>query len=209
MICRLCGVDKEVSCFRPKKRQCKSCLVAIAVAYQRAHPERKKVYQKRYEQAHAAGIVEKRRTKSEQKSEYDRARYKEKREQILTRIAGNRIPIRAYQNHRLATNPNVKLAKRLRNRVRGAMNGGVRAGSAITDMGCTVEELRMHIESQFRPGMSWETWGNRGWHIDHIIPLASFDLTDREQFLRACHYTNLQPLWAEENHAKSKKVVAP
>jgi hypothetical protein len=55
--------------------------------------------------------------------------------------------------------------------------------------------------------MSWGNYGFRGWHIDHIIPLASFDLTDREQFLKACHHTNLQPMWAKENLSKGSKLV--
>ena len=54
--------------------------------------------------------------------------------------------------------------------------------------------------------MNWKGWSVRGWHIDHIIPLVSFDLTDRKQFLKACHYTNLQPLWAEENLRKGAKI---
>ena len=51
--------------------------------------------------------------------------------------------------------------------------------------------------------MTWENYGRMGWHMDHIIPLANFDLTDRQQFLEACHYTNLQPLWWQENLMKS------
>jgi hypothetical protein len=52
--------------------------------------------------------------------------------------------------------------------------------------------------------MSWDNYGK--WHLDHIIPLSSFDLTNREQFLKAAHYTNYQPLWAHENFMKRAKL---
>ena len=63
-----------------------------------------------------------------------------------------------------------------------------------------------YIESLFQPGMTWENYGRRGWHLDHIIPLTHFDLTIRKQFLRACHYANLQPLWAKDNIKKSDSL---
>ena len=77
--------------------------------------------------------------------------------------------------------------------------------SAMRLLGCTATELVMYLESKFLPGMSWD---NRGkvWHIDHIRPLASFDLTDVEQQRVACHYTNLQPLWASDNFRKGARV---
>jgi len=50
-----------------------------------------------------------------------------------------------------------------------------------------------------------KNWSHSGWHIDHIVPLAHFNLSDKEQLMKACHYTNLQPLWAEENFRKSRK----
>ena len=55
--------------------------------------------------------------------------------------------------------------------------------------------------------MNWDNYGFYGWHIDHIIPLDFYDLQNREEFLKACHYTNLQPLWAEENITKGNKIV--
>ncbi len=90
-----------------------------------------------------------------------------------------------------------RLTKILRSRL---TKGLVRAGFAVRDLGCTIDELRVHLEALFRPGMTWENWGD--WHIDHVRPLASFNLTDRAQFLQACRYTNLQPLWAAENLKK-------
>lgn len=104
--------------------------------------------------------------------------------------------------------PQFKLTLQLRNRVKNAIKTGHRSGSAVKDLGCTVKECIEHIESLFTSGMNWENHG-RGknkWHIDHITPLSSFDLTDREQFLRACHFTNLQPLWQTDNLKKSNRV---
>ena len=72
----------------------------------------------------------------------------------------------------------------------------------IPDLGCTVEVFRAHIEAQFTGKMSWETRGSV-WEIDHIRPLVAFDLTNRTEFLIACHYTNLQPLLVDEHRRKS------
>jgi hypothetical protein len=80
---------------------------------------------------------------------------------------------------------------------------GVRSKQVIDALGCSPEELKKHLESQFQPGMTWKNHSRTGWHIDHIRPLCSFDLKDPQQFAIACHYTNLQPLWAKENAAKS------
>ncbi len=93
-----------------------------------------------------------------------------------------------------------RLSKVLRSRTSLALKKNQKTGSAIRDLGCSISELKPYLENQFQPGMSWENYGE--WHIDHIMPLSSFDLTDRKQFKKACHFTNLQPLWAEDNIAK-------
>ena len=78
--------------------------------------------------------------------------------------------------------------------------------SALSLAGCTMEELKAHIESKFEEGMSWENWALDGWHLDHIIPCSSFDLTIEEEQKKCFHYTNLQPLWAKDNLSKTNKL---
>lgn len=117
----------------------------------------------------------------------------------------NRNKISFKENERRHTDLEFKLRKSLRGRIYSAIRNNQRAGSAVKDIGCTVPELKKYLESKFQSGMTWDNWSFRGWHIDHIKPLSSFDLTNREQFLQACHYTNLQPLWWFENFAKSDK----
>ena len=72
-------------------------------------------------------------------------------------------------------------------------------------IGCTPEELVIHIESQFIEGMTWQNYGE--WEVDHIIPCASFDFSDPEQQRKCFHYTNLQPLWEKDNIIKSDSYV--
>ena len=100
-----------------------------------------------------------------------------------------------------------KLPSILRRRLRCALKGNYKTGSAVKDLGCSIDELKSYLESKFLSGMSWDNYGFYGWHIDHIKPLASFDLTDRKQFLEACHYKNLQPLWAKDNLIKGDKLI--
>ena len=71
--------------------------------------------------------------------------------------------------------------------------------------GCDIEYLVEYLEDQFQAGMSWENHGRDGWHIDHIKPCASFDLTKLEDQKQCFHYTNLQPLWAYQNQSKGDK----
>lgn len=95
-----------------------------------------------------------------------------------------------------------KIKSNLRLRVwRALTNKKCKVGSAVKDLGCTVYFLKKYLEKQFKSGMTWKNYG-RKWHIDHIEPLCSFDLTIRREFLKACHYTNLRPLWKEENLSK-------
>jgi hypothetical protein len=103
--------------------------------------------------------------------------------------------------------PSHRLRHYLRVRLDKALKGNFKVGSFVRDLGCTVPELKLHLELKFQPGMSWDNWGNGPdkWNLDHIKPLSSFDLINREQFLKACHWTNLQPLWWIDNVKKGDK----
>lgn len=76
-------------------------------------------------------------------------------------------------------------------------------------LGCSVAELRVHIEAKFLPGMGWDNHTHKGWHLDHVIPCSAWDLTDPEQQRRCFHFSNLQPLWASDNMHKGARVVRP
>ena len=111
-----------------------------------------------------------------------------------------------YSGHRYDSDENFKLAKLLRSRMRFAINNNQKKGSAVKDLGCSIEELWQHFESQFTNGMTRENLGEV-WHIDHIFPLAEVDLTNRVEFLAAANWRNLQPLEVEENLRKSDQVT--
>jgi hypothetical protein len=110
---------------------------------------------------------------------------------------------KAYITKRYNEDTIFRIRCTLRARLRAAIKNDHKAGFAIDELGCSIEDFRVYLESKFQPTMSWENYGLYGWHIDHIKPLSKFNLTDPEQLKQACHYSNLQPLWSEENMQKS------
>ena len=107
-------------------------------------------------------------------------------------------------NKKLKTDTHFKLKQALSHRIWGALKGQVKSKRTMELLGCTIDELWIHMESKFTEGMTKENYGK--WHVDHIMPCASFDLTDPEQQAKCFHYTNLQPLWALDNIKKGNRV---
>ncbi len=124
-----------------------------------------------------------------------RAYYLKNRDKILAKS-------HSYKENRKKLDPGFKLKLLLRIRLYKAIKGNYKTGSAVKLLGCTVQELKNYLESKFSVGMNWNNHGL--WHIDHVKPLASFDLTNLDEMKLACHYTNLQPLWAKDNQEKWK-----
>ena len=118
--------------------------------------------------------------------------------------------IREYYNNRMSEDIEFHISTNLRSRLYQAVKGGYKSGSAVRDLGCSIPYLKGYLGGRFYTRatgevMSWKVYGFYGWHIDHIKPLASFDLIDRVQLLEACNYINLQPLWSEDNLSKGDR----
>jgi hypothetical protein len=150
------------------------------------------------------------RTYRENNREKCRAACKVWRDNNKEKIAGyhrSKESVNAYMRKRRAEDKGFRLLDSLRTRLNQAIRRSPKADTTRNLLGCTTEELCAHLESQFTDGMSWDNYGRLGWHIDHITPCASFDLSDPEQQRECFHYTNLQPLWWQDNRRKSDKIL--
>jgi hypothetical protein len=147
-----------------------------------------------------------------------RARHAANREEANARsrawYAANLGRVKAYHANRRGrkaevarlrrlADPGYRAAENLRNRVRGVLNGAFKSAPTMELLGCPVEFLREHLASQFSSGMTWNNYGL--WEIDHIVPCAKFDLRHASEQRKCFHYSNLQPLWAEENRRKGAR----
>lgn len=214
--CSKCGVAKELGEFYLQKggkfgrnAWCKVCVRD----YCRAHKQRpeSKIWRRVYEQR--PEVKERKRAynqrpevKAGQRAYHQSPEYKawkrayQQRPEVKER---KRAYLRDYLRGRLQNDSAFRLLLRLRTRLRRALKGTCKSARTLELLGCTVEELKGYLEKQFKRGMSWSNYGR--WHVDHIRPCASFDLTDPEQQRVCFHYTNLQPLWAKENLRKGAK----
>ena len=181
--CSTCGTVKPAADFYNGHTRCKSCETKLR-RERRKDPDYRENINKR-----ARDRARERRKDPEYRKHMNQRARKRNRE-------------------RRANDPQYKLAETLRGRVCDAIKKQRTSKSASTLELLGVDAIsvvREHLEQQFRPGMTWDNHGLHGWHIDHIRPVSSFDLTDPEQQRTCFHYTNLQPLWAEENICKGDK----
>lgn len=117
--------------------------------------------------------------------------------------------IRNWQREKRRTDPNYRIGNRLRSRLWHAVEqcGGAKSAKTMELVGCTIPELRQHLESLFTDGMSWENIGK--WHIDHKMPCAMFDLSKPEEQRKCFLWSNLQPLWEKDNLSKGDSFPLP
>lgn len=226
-LCKRCNTSKSRIEF--KGSYCAPCRSDYMREYRNKNKLQISVYNQDYWRTNKEHLTEKQREFWRQNSERflsrDRQYRKTNKEHIQARdrdyrernkerrSAANKLWYKTHKNQVRETrkryyssNINARLAKALRNRLWDALKGRTKNGSAVGALGISLEEFRLYIEAKFYPGMTWDNWGIAGWHLDHIVPLSSFDLTNFEQMCRAMHFTNLQPLWALDNIRKGSSL---
>ena len=185
-VCNKCFIEKEISEFNKDlqnkdghKHICKKCVKE----YRINNTEKLLSYQKEYRidnrEKRLSYYKEYRINNRERRNEYERNR---RLNDSIFKLIGN---VRIRLNQYLKITSITKSKK------------------TFDIVGCSPPELKEYLEKQFVDGMSWEKMGFYGWHIDHIIPLSS--AKTEEEIYKLAHYTNLQPLWAEDNFKKSNK----
>lgn len=168
------------------------------ISYELKNKKKISKCKKRYYQSNKFNISKKHKkyykTHKEERKKYDKI-HKER--------------LNKYRKLLKLKNPSFRILCNLRTRINQVLKGINKSKSTIKLLGCSLEFLKQHLEKQFKPGMSWKNYGRgwnnkKEWQIDHIKPCASFDLSVPEQQKLCFNYTNLQPLWAEENLSKGK-----
>lgn len=207
--CTKCGEEKYLEDFPKSKSyksgylaKCKSCVNSHNKAYRDSNPDWLKENRK-------TNYLKNRESILEQKAKYQKSHRLEKSVYDKEYRELNKDKIRKYKadwEKANKDNPTYKIKRNLRRRLNHSLNGSLKAENTFALLGCTIEEFKLHLESQFLEGMSWSNYGRDGWHIDHIIPCFTFDLSVEEEQRKCFHYTNQRPLWAKDNLSRPRQT---
>lgn len=215
-VCRKCGIEKNISEFGKHKvskdgllSKCKVCNNMRSVEYRKNNPQKVLELTRNWTKKNPDWVYKRHKKWRLENPE----KVKELREEWLKKNPEKRKEYRKNYNprkkeqkkERRENDPLFHIVEKVRTRLWKYLKVfNIKKNNRTFDIvGCTPEFLKEHLEKQFRDGMSWE---NRSeWHIDHIVPLSS--ASSEEELYKLCHYTNLQPLWAEENLKKSNKIL--
>jgi len=196
--------SKDITKKSGYQSQCKVCIKV----YKKANADRVKEYNKQYYKTNADRVKEYYQANEdklkERRKQYRKANADRVKEYLKQYQKANRDKINSYITERRKRDPLYKLKHNTRNLIRQSIknNGYTKNSKTNQILGCSYEQFKQHIELQFTEGMNWD---NRNlWHLDHIIPI-SLGLTE-EEILALNHYTNFQPLWAEDNIQKSNNI---
>lgn len=202
-VCKSCGAEKPVSDFYKEKSDhcrpnCKTCDKAKDQAYKDANRESVRAYGREYYQKNSDKQIAYNKTYKPQ----HRGQIAQKQKAYWSKPE-NRIRKAANKRAQYQASLHFRMLDKLRSRMGRAIKHHRKSKVTLELVGCSLEQLRSHLESQFQPGMSWDNYGE--WHVDHIRPCASFDLSKPAEQQACFHYSNLQPLWGRENILKGDK----
>ena len=217
--CTKCGIEKELSEFYKHlsskggiRSICKICSDSDHKKYVTTNVEKMrewdKIYRHKRRKSHP---VESRRGSQK----WGKAHPVERREQNKRWAANNPDKVKAIRKKRDAKKRSTlkgKLSRNISIRIYSYLRNGSKARRHWEGLvGWTVDQLRSHLEKQFKNGMSWENYGKGGWEVDHKIPIAAFNFNTPEDidFKRCWSLSNLQPLEASANRKKSNKLTEP
>ena len=201
-ICKICNATEDLIEFRKDRRICNNCLKKNKQEYYLSNHKETREHQNKYRELNRDKI-------NAQKREH----YKLNKERLIKNSSdykkNNRKRYNNLKINRKKNDPSYKLRITVSERIRQALKYHLagtykKKDSTIELLGCSIDELKIHLQNQFKEGMTWQNHGE--WHIDHIIPCAAFDLSKKEDCLKCFDYKNLQPLWAHENLSKSDKI---
>jgi hypothetical protein len=209
-VCKNCNIEKEIDEFGKRNdikdgysNICKKCYNKKQREYRQT--EAGKNVLKKYEQSEKGKLKREKYDQSEKgKIKYKKYRQTEKRKNVLKKYdqskKGKITKKRTYQKN--------KISHCISTRIRQSLNGFKNEKHWENLVGYTLQELKDHLEKSFKPGMTWNNYGYKGWHIDHIKPISSFNITDYEcdDFKKCWSLNNLQSLWAKENIRKGDKL---
>jgi len=205
-ICCKCQLEKDVTLFGNNKRNkdglqyyCKECNKILS----KKQNDKRYLLKKEWAAKNREKVIKSRKKYNEKNKkkveEYNKNYNKKYNEKNRTKRNENRSILN--KEHR-KTKPIFVIKELVRRRINKIITNKTKKSFDI--VGCTPEELKCYLECKFTNGMTWDNRGLYGWHIDHIIPLSS--AKTEEEMYKLCHYTNLQPLWAEDNLKKSDRL---
>ena len=205
--CTKCNQTKALTEFYKRsdardglQTRCKVCKKALDMKYYKANGNKVRArVRKRYENnPEKVNANNKKWQQNNREKVNAKTRKRNKRPEVKKRR-------NARRRERRKTDPQYRIECNLRTRIWKALKGKNKSARTMKLVGCSIPHLMDHMEKQFQPGMTWENQGK--WHVDHMMPCASFDLMDPEQQRRCFHYTNLQPMWGKENMSKNEKII--
>lgn len=229
--CSKCQQTKDISLFvkNPKNKDgystCKACRKIVAAAWYAknrehalkvsrnwkvTHPEHTKAYYHKHNREYYI--------KNKAKLNADCLKYYELHKKEISEWSANyyiqnKIKIlkahKVYVKKKYAISKQFRIYAHVRNRIRVLLTKHNVKKSLSTErlLGCSIPFLKIWLEAHFKEGMSWDNYGTKGWHIDHIRPCASFDLTKISQQKECFNYNNLRPLWWIDNLRKNQHWI--